>query len=120
MIRPLHSLAAAAAIALSISGFTAITTAPAAAQAAPGAGHGQRYGQMLMSLGLSDAQKASIRGIIANARKQNQTVTDPQVKRANMKAAFDQVRTVLTPAQRAKLASEVQAAKAQANAPDHS
>ncbi len=125
MIRHLIALTAAAAVAFAVIGLTAVTTvAPAFAQAAPGAPaagqRGQRFGQMLLSLNLTDAQKTQIRGIIADARQKNQAVTDPQVKRSNMRAAYAQVRTVLTPAQQAKLQSEMAAAKAQRESGDHS
>jgi Spy/CpxP family protein refolding chaperone len=75
---------------------------------------------MLMTLNLSDAQKGQIRGIIASARQQNQSVSDPQTKRSNMRAAYAKVRDILTPAQRAKLESEMAAAKAQRQSTDHS
>jgi Spy/CpxP family protein refolding chaperone len=124
MIRHLIALTAAAAVAFAVTGLTAVSTvAPAfaqAAQGAPAAGQRQRFGQMLLSLKLSDAQKSQIRSIIADARQKNQSVTDPQVKRANMRAAYAQVRTVLTPAQQAKLQSEMAAARAERESGDHS
>lgn len=81
--------------------------APSDGQGAPGgqAGHGRgrRFGKILMSLGLSDGQKSQIREIMKAARAQNQNLTDPQQKRANMRAALAKVETVLTPAQRDQL-----------------
>jgi Spy/CpxP family protein refolding chaperone len=82
------------------------TTAPAGP---PQGGRGNRMGKMLMSLNLSDAQKTQIRAIIADARKQNQSVTDRDQKRANMKAAYAKVETVLTPAQRTELHAKMEA-----------
>jgi Spy/CpxP family protein refolding chaperone len=132
MTRLIRSLTAAAAVALTVAGFAAVDiahgTLPAAsAQDAPAAGappagaqRGQRFGQMLLGLNLSDAQKTEIRQIIATARAQNQSVTDPQVKRSNMRAAYAKVQTVLTPAQRAKLQSEMAATRAQRQQTDHS
>jgi Spy/CpxP family protein refolding chaperone len=124
--RLIPSLAVSLAAVLSVAGFVAVdaarTVAPVLAQAAPPAGgqHGQRFGQMLMTLDLSDAQKSQIRGIIASARQQNENVTDPQVKRANMRAAYAKVRAVLTAPQQAKLKSEMEAARAQRESADHS
>jgi Spy/CpxP family protein refolding chaperone len=126
MNRFLQSTVVSLAALLSVSTFVAIeavrTVGPVLAQAAPpaGGGHGQRFGQMLMTLNLSDAQKGQIRGIIASARQQNQSVSDPQTKRSNMRAAYAKVRDILTPAQRAKLESEMAAAKAQRQSTDHS
>jgi Spy/CpxP family protein refolding chaperone len=79
----------------------------------PGGGHGQRMGQILMSLNLSDAQKARIKAIVAEARKQNQGVEDRAVKRANMKKAYDQVATVLTPAQAKEFHAKMDAMRKQ-------
>ncbi|HTJ26879.1 MAG TPA: Spy/CpxP family protein refolding chaperone [Candidatus Limnocylindria bacterium] len=91
----------------------------ALAQQAPGGGQGDqggqggpnrsRMGRVLMSLGLSDAQKQQIRDIMAAARKQNQGVTDRDQRRANFRAAFAKIDTVLTPAQRDSLHKQMQA-----------
>jgi Spy/CpxP family protein refolding chaperone len=78
---------------------------------------GRRMGQMLMSLNLSDEQKTQIRAIIADARKANQNVTDRDQKRANMKAAYAKVETVLTPAQRSELHAKIEAMRQQNQAP---
>jgi Spy/CpxP family protein refolding chaperone len=133
MTRLFRSLTAVAAVAFSVAGLTAVdiahgtvsvasaqSDAPAAGAPPAGAQRGQRFGQMLMGLNLSDAQKSQIREIIASARQQNQSVTDPQVKRSNMRAAYAKVQTVLTPPQRAKLQSEMAAARAQRQSTDHS
>jgi Spy/CpxP family protein refolding chaperone len=93
---------------------TLATAVPALAQdqpsgAAPANGRGNRMGKMLMSLNLSDAQKTQIRAIIADARKQNQNVTDREQRRATMKAAYAKVETVLTPAQRTELHAKMEA-----------
>lgn len=86
-----------------------------AASPAPGAppqgGHG-RMGKALMSLNLSDAQKTQIRGIMADVRKQNETVTDRDQKHANYKAAMTKVEAVLTPAQRTELHTKMDAVRA--------
>ena len=98
-------VAFAAAGSAATMGTAIFGTAPAAfaqdAQTQPsGGGHGgQRMGQILLSLGLSDAQKAKIKDIVGAARKQNEGVTDRTVKRQNMMKAYEQVETVLTPAQ---------------------
>jgi Spy/CpxP family protein refolding chaperone len=76
----------------------------ASAQAAPQHNH---MAEMLESLGLSDAQKSQIRGIMDQAREQNKNVSDREQKRANMKAAMEKVRNVLTPDQRAKLDAKI-------------
>jgi Spy/CpxP family protein refolding chaperone len=83
-----------------------------------GAGHGNRMGKILMSLNLSDEQKTQIRGIIADARKQNENVTDRDQKRANMKAAYAKVETVLTPAQRTQFHAKLDALRQQSQT-DH-
>jgi len=134
MTRLVRPLVAAAALTLTLGGIAAVAgPAPALAQAGPPpagssvppAGgqrgqRGQRFGQMLLGLGLSDAQKGQIRSIMAKARAQNQSVTDPQVRRTNMRTAYANVRNVLTPAQQKKLDGEMQAARAQRQAADHS
>lgn len=124
MNRRLLPLLAAASVALSVAGFTAVDlvrgSVPAvSAQAAPdqsgrpGQRGGRRFGQMLLSLNLSDAQKNRIRDIMADARAKNKTLADRDAIRANMRAAFAKVQTVLTPAQQAKLKREFAAARAQ-------
>ncbi len=107
----LAALAATSSLygAAGIAGSSLGLTPAALAQAAPGGGEGgsrggnRRFGQMLEKLGLSDAQKSQIRGIMKSARDQNQNVTDPAQRRANMRAAFQKIQGVLTPEQRAKL-----------------
>ncbi len=91
---------------------SSVGLAPAAsAQAEGGAGGGQRghMAKMLMSLGLSDAQKNQIRDIRKQMFAQNKNVTDPSQRRANMKAFFDKIRGVLTPEQRAKFDAKMDA-----------
>jgi Spy/CpxP family protein refolding chaperone len=120
MNRHFRALAAAAAVAFSLAGFTAVDIARgdvpvASAQAAPaqpGQRGGRRFGEMLLSLNLSDAQKNKIRDIMAQARAQNKTLADRDAIRANMRAAFAKVQTVLNPHQLAKLKSEFAAARA--------
>jgi hypothetical protein len=58
--------------------------------------------QALMSLGLSDAQKSDIRGIMSAMRAQNANA-DPATRRANFTAAMAKIDTVLTPDQRTRL-----------------
>jgi len=125
MNRLVRSLAAAAAVTLSLAAFTAGDLAlgriaPAAAQAAPGGPQGggaadgrQRFAKMLMSLNLNDAQKGQIKTIMANARAKSKTLTDMQAKRDNMREAFKNVEAVLTPAQKTKLHAERDAMRAQ-------
>lgn len=83
--------------------------------AAPGAAGTRRgnarFGQVLQSLGLSDDQKAQIRKIMADARSQARTETDPDARRATMRAAFQKIQDVLTPAQRDAFKAKMQAAR---------
>ncbi len=131
MNRFILALAAAAAVTLSLAAFTAGDlalgrVAPAVAQTSPGdqpapAGRRRLFGQLLMALDLSDALKSQIKSIMADARAQNKTLTDPQAKRENMRGAFTKIEAVLTPAQRTKLHAERDAAKAQhGGTPSHS
>jgi Spy/CpxP family protein refolding chaperone len=64
--------------------------------------------EALMSLGLSDTQKNQIRGIMADARAKNQNA-DQDTRRANYKAAFAKIDTVLTPDQRTRLHAKLDA-----------
>jgi TRAP-type C4-dicarboxylate transport system substrate-binding protein len=63
--------------------------------------------QALASVGLSDDQKATIRSIMKDARKQNEGL-DPETRRANYRAAYEKALAVMTPDQlvrfKAKLA----------------
>lgn len=121
MHRPRHAALAAMLAALSTTsllGGTALASessvipVPAAilAQAGPNeqGGGRDRFGQVLMSLGLSDDQKAKIRSIMANARQKNQNA-DRDTRRKTMRAAFAQIENVLTPAQRDQLHQKMQA-----------
>jgi Spy/CpxP family protein refolding chaperone len=132
------SLAAVATVAVSLLAFTAGdlalgSIAPAAAQSAPGPGGpggpggpngrgNQRFAKMLLSLQppLTDDQKNRIRAIMADARSKARAQTDPQAKREAMRGAFDKIRTVLTPAQQAKMKAEFDAFKARQNSATHS
>jgi Spy/CpxP family protein refolding chaperone len=118
--------AAALAVAAGAGAWIAVEhgTPPAFAQAngpgatgpganGPNANGGRRFGRILLSLGLSDVQKSQIRDLMKAARAKNQSVTDPQVKRANMRAAFAQIDQVLTPDQRTQLHAKLQAARKQ-------
>jgi len=124
--RSLLSITLATAVLGGGGTFAAIATGsiPAAfAQDQPSGGppadghHGNRMGKLLMSLNLSDTQKTQIRSIMADARKQNQNVTDRDEKRANMKAAMDKVEAVLTPAQRTEFHAKLDAMRQQNQAP---
>ncbi len=92
-----------------VSGVASGLTPAALAQAqggppAGGQGGGRRMlAEALMSLGLSDDQKSKIRDIMSGIKKQNEGVTDPETRRANYKAGFAKIDTVLTPDQRTKL-----------------
>ena len=116
MTSPVRNLIALAAAAFAFATFGGVAYAQDVQQQSPPAGaqqHGQRMGQILMSLNLSDAQKARIKAIVAEARKQNQGVEDRAVKRANMKKAYDQVATVLTPAQAKEFHAKMDAMRKQ-------
>jgi Spy/CpxP family protein refolding chaperone len=67
--------------------------------------HHNRYMQAMRELGLSDAQKQQIAGIVKNARAANAAnkTTDQQTRRANMQALRQQIEAVLTPDQRNQL-----------------
>jgi len=99
-----------------VAGVSAGLTPPALAQAQGGPppggpqGGGRRMmAQALMSLGLSDDQKGKIRDIMSDVKKQNEGVTDPDTRRANYKAGFAKIETVLTPDQRTKLHAKMDA-----------
>jgi Spy/CpxP family protein refolding chaperone len=79
---------------------------PALAQDQPPAGgaqRGQMMAKMLMSLNppLSDKQRAQIIDMRKAMEKKNAGVTDRDVRRANMKAFYESINAVLTPAQQA-------------------
>ncbi len=97
---PFRIAAAGAAFALSLGTLAAV--AQDQPPAGPPGGGRHVMAEALMSLGLSDAQKQQIRGIMADTRAKNQNV-DPETKRANYKAAFAKIDTVLTPDQRTRL-----------------
>ncbi len=110
-----------ALVALTLTlGIGAAMIAPAAAQDAPAAqanNHGgNRMGQLLMSLGLSDDQKTKIRTMREDLAKQNEGVTDPMQRRANMRAAFANIDKILTPEQDAKFKTEMAAMQARRSA----
>jgi Spy/CpxP family protein refolding chaperone len=108
-----HPWRRSAAVGLALAGLLWLAPAapdPAAAQTPPPqAGRGARFGQLLLSLNLSDAQKTKIRSIMQAARDKNKTVTDPDQRRANFRAAFAQIDAVLTPAQRSELHAKIEA-----------
>jgi len=97
-----------------VPAFAQQAPAAAAPAGAPQQGHGgKRMGQILMSLNLTDDQKAKIKQIMADARAQNQNVTDRDQRRANFKAAYAKIDTVLTPAQDKELHEKLDAMRAQ-------
>ena len=114
----ISSIRRAAAVAAALLFLTASFTAPSGAgaqQGPPGAGQGQRRGNPLFKIlenlkpPLTDAQKSQIRTIYSDARKQNENVTDRDQRRANMRKASDQIRTVLNPQQRTEYDAQVKA-----------
>jgi Spy/CpxP family protein refolding chaperone len=72
----------------------------------PRAGGRRMLAKALASVGLTDDQKATIRGIMADARKQS-AGADPETRRQNYKAAFEKVQAVLTPDQQALLKAKM-------------
>jgi Spy/CpxP family protein refolding chaperone len=87
-------------------GTAALGIAPAAVaqdaqapQPAGGSQRGQRMGQILLSLNLSESQKNRIRDLRSAMIKENAGVTDREQKRANFKKFQAQLDTILTPAQ---------------------
>ncbi len=95
------------ALAGSWTGTTAAADAQTQSQDGPATAGRHRMADALMSLGLSDAQKSQIRGIMRDARVKSRNA-DPQTRRANFRAAMTKVNAVLTPDQerrfRAKMA----------------
>jgi Spy/CpxP family protein refolding chaperone len=94
-----------AAVAGVSAGLTPAALAQAQGGPPPGGpqGGGRRImAQVLMSLGLTDDQKGKIRGIMSDVKKQNEGVTDPETRRANYKAGYAKIETVLTPDQLSK------------------
>jgi hypothetical protein len=70
---------------------------------APSPGGGRHLmAKALMSVGLSDAQKAKIRSLVSDTRAKNHDA-DPATRRANWKNAFAKIDTVLSPDQRTRL-----------------
>ena len=107
---------ASAALALSLGTLavagTGLGLTPAAvAQEQGGGGGGQtggrhRMAEALMSVGLSDGQKSQIRGIMSDARAKSQNA-DQDTRRANFKAAFAKIDSVLTPDQRTRFRAKM-------------
>ncbi len=82
-----------------------------------GARGNRRFGEVLQSLGLSDDQKDQIRKIMADARTQAKSETDPDARRSTMRAAFAKVQDILTPAQRDAFKAKMQALRNSSPAP---
>jgi Spy/CpxP family protein refolding chaperone len=74
----------------------------------------QRFGQILMSLNLSDQEKSQIKAIMQNTRQQNQNA-DRDTRRANMQAAFKKIDAILTPDQRQQLHAKLDALRKERN-----
>lgn len=88
-----------------------IETGSALAQTAPAQGpqpagpavtHHHDRGAMFRDLNLTPDQTAKIKAIRERYHATNQNVTDPQQRRANMKAQREEIMAVLTPDQRQK------------------
>jgi membrane fusion protein, multidrug efflux system len=77
---------------------------PVARGGPPGGPGGRGPGRFMDALGLSPAQKAQADQIFAQARAQAQGSSDPDARRAAMRAAMGKLDAILTPAQKAKLA----------------
>jgi Spy/CpxP family protein refolding chaperone len=115
-VNPIHRLAsallAASVLALPAGIANAQTTSGppnAAPLASPQAEHRPGMRKMMESLNLTDAQKSQIQQIVQTARQQNENA-DPQTRHANMRKAWDQIKTqVLTADQRSQLDAEVKA-----------
>jgi len=110
-LRPAAPAAVLLALTVALGGCSSSNSGSGGAQGGNGAsafGSGsptqgrRRMAQALMSLGLSDAQKSQIRGIMSAVRAQNANA-DPATRRANYMAAMAKVDAVLTPAQRTAL-----------------
>ncbi len=118
-VTPHSMLSLALAAALLTGGGTfasiALGTVPAAsaqdqpAGSPPAGAQRGRMAKILMSLNLSDAQKAQIRTIRDETMKANANVTDRDARRANYKAMMTKVEAVLTPAQRTELHAKMDA-----------
>lgn len=78
--------------------------ASAQSEATPPAPGGGRHllATALMSVGLSDAQKAKIRSLVSDTRAKNHDA-DPATRRANWKNAFAKIDTLLSSDQRTRL-----------------
>jgi len=113
------SSGAAATDAPSAAASADASAAPADASAAPdaaggaagGGGESRAAGRRMMakalaSVGLSDEQKATIRGIMTDARKQNEGA-DPETRRANYRAAYQKALAVMTPDQLARFKAKL-------------
>ncbi len=82
-----------------------VTATPAAtAPHAAGAKHAHgRYMRALQTLGLTDAQHAQIKDIVAKEHLANKGTMDPAVRKSNAAALRAQIEAVLTPDQQTRL-----------------
>ena len=112
-IRTAIAVVAAALIIKAGTAFAQVPAAPPAAPPAAGApveGHRHAgFARLLQGLNLTPAQTAKIEAIRAKYRQQNQDVTDPTQRHANMKAQRDEIMAVLTPQQQQQLQQKIAA-----------
>ncbi|MBV8600802.1 MAG: hypothetical protein JO359_04470 [Candidatus Eremiobacteraeota bacterium] len=110
IIRTAIALIATAIIIKAGAAFAQVPPAPPAppAAAAPAHPH-QGMKALLRDLNLSPDQTAKIDAIRAKYRTMNENVTDPQQRRMNRQAQMNEIKSVLTPDQQAKLQAKIQA-----------
>ncbi|MBV8151025.1 MAG: hypothetical protein JOY59_05660 [Candidatus Eremiobacteraeota bacterium] len=107
----------AGAIGVAFLALSAPFAMPALAQQGPPPGGGRHGNPMVKVIEnikppLSDAQKSRIRAIYADARKQNENVTDRDQRRANMRKASEQIRALLGPEQQKSYDAQIKAMRA--------
>lgn len=109
-------IAALAALVVGSTMTFASPTLAGAKKAGAGAGHhaGKRLAKLADALGLTDAQKAQLKPILADAARQTRavrqnTTLSPEVQKAKLKVirknTQQQIASVLTPEQKKKLAA---------------
>lgn len=105
-------IASLATIALSALTTVAATSFVLAGPAQAGAHRGEGMKKLADYLGLTDAQKAQMKPIIQSARQQGRAIKEdtsltPEAKKAKLKdlhkSTMDQLKSILTPEQIAKL-----------------
>jgi Spy/CpxP family protein refolding chaperone len=103
----LATLATACSRPASTTDATNVQPGAAGAMSQGGAARTHRFAKILETLNLSDAQKDKIRAIMADARAKSKDA-DPETRKANFKAAFAQIDTILSPDQRTQLHAKLQ------------